>query len=160
HHSKTFTDRSVLALAEAIMPGSARIPAADEETVRRAEEALSELGPMVVKGWRFSQAFLSAAAIVSTGRPFHALSVQAQDALIRKWERNPLMRKPLAMVSTAYKLVHFDLPPTYQALGGKLNVVKNIESPRWLQQIHRAAEWEEGDEIECEVVVIGTGAGG
>jgi choline dehydrogenase-like flavoprotein len=157
---QSFTDRSVLALAEAIMPGSATIPAADEATVARAEEALGELGPTVVKAWRLAQAMLSAAAIRYTGRPFHALSVAAQDALIDRWQGDPVLRKPLGLVGVAYKLVHFDLPPTYAALGGKLNVVNGIESPRWLEQVHRAEEWDQGDEVECEVVVVGTGAGG
>jgi choline dehydrogenase-like flavoprotein len=155
-----FTDRSVLALAEAMMPGSATVPAADEATVARTEEALAELGPQVVRAWRLAQAALNVAAVFYTGRTFDRLPVATQDALIRRWEDHPLLRKLLGGVAVAYKLVHFDLPPTYAALGGKLNVVNNIESPRWLEQIHRAEEWDQGDEVECEVVVVGTGAGG
>jgi choline dehydrogenase-like flavoprotein len=58
-----------------------------------------------------------------------------------------------------YKFVHFDQERVYGAMGGKLNVVSALESPRWLRQIHRAEEWSEGD-VECDVVVVGTGAGG
>src|SRR5207237_7065405 len=39
------------------------------------------------------------------------------------------------------------------------NVAGNLDRPRWLQQIHRADDWTEGD-IDCDVVVVGTGAGG
>jgi choline dehydrogenase-like flavoprotein len=58
-----------------------------------------------------------------------------------------------------HKLVHFDRTPVYEALGGSRSAAVNIDRPAWLSQIHRAAEWTEGD-IECDVVVVGTGAGG
>ncbi len=157
---KSFTDRSILALAEAIMPGSATIPAADEATMALALETMTELGPTVLKGWRFAHALLGAAAIRYTGRPFDKLSVADQDAVMGRFENDPLLKKPLALLATSYKLVHFDAPRTYAALGGKLNVVKGIETPRWLNQVYRAQEWDQGDEVECEVVVVGTGAGG
>ncbi|MBV9945373.1 MAG: GMC family oxidoreductase, partial [Myxococcales bacterium] len=34
------------------------------------------------------------------------------------------------------------------------------ESARWLRQVHRADEWTGGRDVECDVVVVGTGAGG
>jgi choline dehydrogenase-like flavoprotein len=85
--------------------------------------------------------------------------VPARDALLRRFEDSVILRKPLGLLQVAYKLAHFDTPPTYAALGGKLNVVNSLESPRWLQQVQRADAWTEGD-VECEAVVIGTGAGG
>jgi choline dehydrogenase-like flavoprotein len=157
---RSFRQRSALALAEAIVPGSSRIPAADETTVARVQEVLTAFDPRLGKAWGLAQSLVSAAALAYTGRPFHALSASAQDDLIRRWERSPLMRKPLGLVAGGYKMVHFDEPATYETLGGKLNVVHSLESPRWLQQIHQADAWTEGDDVECEVVVVGTGAGG
>jgi choline dehydrogenase-like flavoprotein len=156
----SFHYRSILALAEALMPGSRTVPAADEETVRYVTEIVHHLHPQLEKAWNIANSVLSAAAIVYTGRPFHKLSVPARDALLRRWEDNPVLRVPIGLLQVAYKLAHFDTPPTYAALGGKLNVVQSMESPRWLEQVHRADSWPEGDDVECEVVVIGTGAGG
>ncbi|MGA7123607.1 MAG: GMC family oxidoreductase [Polyangiaceae bacterium] len=154
-----FSYRAALALAEAIVPGSASIPAADEATVGRAQEVLEAFHPSLPKAWRIAQATLAAAAIAQAGRSFDALSAAQQEALIRRWEDDPVLKTPLALVSTVYKFVHFDQRAVYEKLGGKLNVVGPLETPRWLRQIHRAEEWQGGD-VDCEVVVVGTGAGG
>ncbi len=151
--------RAALALAEAIVPGTAKIPAADEMTVRLADEAVGMFHPSLKKAWRVAQATLDAAAVIQRGRPFHTLTADAQDALIRRWEQDPVLRLPLSLVSLVYRFVHFDRPSVYAAMGGKRGEAGAIEQPRWLQQVHRAEEWAEGD-LECDVVVMGTGAGG
>lgn len=151
--------RSALALAEAIVPGSASTPAADENTVATADHVVQEFHPGLAKAWRAAQATLDAAAVAQTGRPFHSLSADAQDALIRRWEKDPVLRLPLGVVSLVYRFVHFDRKPVYEGMGGKLNVVTSLEEPRWLRQMHAADAWTEGD-VECDVVVVGTGAGG
>ncbi len=84
--------RAALALAEAILPGSATIPAADEVTVGIADETIGLFHPSLKKAWRIAQAALDTAAILQKGRPFHTLSADAQDALIRKWERDRAIR--------------------------------------------------------------------
>ncbi len=152
--------RAALALAEAIIPGSASIPAADEVTVALADEALGLFHPGLKKAFRVAQGTLDAAAIAQKGRPFHSLSAAAQDALVRRWEQDPVLRMPLGFVSLIYRFVHFDRPRVFEALGGERPEEPKLEQPRWLQQVHRADDWAEGDDVECDVVVIGTGAGG
>ncbi len=155
-----FERRSALALAEAIVPGSRWVPAADEATIARADAVVRHMDDRLAGAWHAAQAALSAAAVAQTGRPFHALSAEAQDRLLRRWESDPLLRAPLGIVALVYKFVHFDHKPVYEGMGGKLHVVSSLEQPRWLEQIHRADAWQGGDEIEAEVVVVGTGAGG
>ena len=146
------------------MPGSRFAPAARRSHGRaRAAKVVGEFpsrAPPPPGASRRST--LSAAAIAQTGRPFHALSAQAQDQLIRRWENDKILRTPLGLVALVYKFVHLRprRAPVYEAMGGKLNVVQNLESPRWLQQIHRADDWPAGEVVECDVVVVGTGAGG
>jgi choline dehydrogenase-like flavoprotein len=154
-----FSYRAALALAEAIIPGSRTVPAADETTVTRTREVVEAFHPTLAKAWSFAQAALSAAAIAQTGRSFDALSAGRQEALIRRWEEDPVLRSALGLVALVYKFVHFDQQPVYESMGGKLNVVEALETPRWLRQVHRAEHYA-GDDVECEVVVVGTGAGG
>jgi choline dehydrogenase-like flavoprotein len=154
-----FPYRAALALAEAIIPGSAAIPGADETTVSRANDVVNAFHPGLAKSWRVAQASLAAAAIVRTGRTFSALSAARQEALLGQWQSDPVLRNALGLVALAYKFVHFDQPAVYGAMGGKLNLVNGLESPRWLRQIHRGQDCQ-FDDIECEVVVVGTGAGG
>jgi choline dehydrogenase-like flavoprotein len=155
--------RAALALAEAIIPGSAKIPGADETTVALADEAVEHFHPSLTRAWRVAQATLDAAAVAQKGKPFHLLTASAQDELVRRWEKDAVLRLPLGAVSLVYRFVHFDRPHVYAAMGGRAtdgDAPKQIEEPRWLRQVHRAEEWRETEDVECDVVVIGTGAGG
>lgn len=151
--------RSSLAFAEAVLPGGAGVPAADEATVGEVEALLAHVSPRVVTAFRWAQRTLDAAARLATGRPFHRLDRAAQDALLARWERDPVLGAPLNVLSMAYKFVHFDRERVYEALGGQLHVVRQLEQPRWLDGIVAADDFEDA-EVECEVVVVGTGAGG
>ncbi len=152
-------DRSALALARALIPGSATIPPADDESVRQAEHVVRSVAPWLVRPWAIAQRTLDAAAIARTGRRLSSLAPERAEQLVQAWQRDPLLRQPLNILTVVYKLVHFDRPDVIAAMGGKSNRGGNLDRPRWLSQIHRAAEWDDGD-VECDVVVIGTGAGG
>jgi choline dehydrogenase-like flavoprotein len=156
---RTSEYRAGLALAEAIIPGSKKIPAADEATYARSMEVMEDFHPTIVKAFNVGVRALDAAALAFTGKRFHDLDAARQEELLLRWQTDPVLKVPLAAVSLIYKFVHFDRPEVYGTLGGKLNVVKNLEQPRWLSQVHRADTYPD-DEIECEVVVVGTGAGG
>ncbi len=153
--------RASLALLEAIIPGSPKgIPAGDEATLARTEAVVRAYSPALLPLWRGAQQAISAAAVLSTGRPFDALDAPTQEALLVQWRHNPALRGPLALIAMVYKFVHFDRAPVYAAMGGKLNVVTAREEPRWLQQVSAAASIPHGDSLACDVVVVGTGAGG
>jgi len=156
-------DRASLALVEALIPGSRDLPAADETTIRRAEEVVRHVHPSLVRAWVAAQRTLDAAAYPRSGRPFHALSADAQEAMLRRWEKDPVIRQALAIISLVYKLVHFDVPehpsPSGAPHRAALRVVRPAEEPRWQRQVHDGDAWD-GGEIECDVVVIGSGAGG
>lgn len=151
--------RAGLALAEAIIPGSRRVPAADEGTFERAMEVLGEFHPKFVPAFGATFRAMDAAAIAYAGKPFSALGSAQQEELLVRWQRDPVLKAPLAVVSLLYKFVHFDRREVYGAMGGALNVVRDLEQPRWLSQVQRADTLEE-EELECDVVVVGTGAGG
>ena len=112
-------DRGALALAEALIPGTSTIPAADETTVREVTALVARLSPRLATAWSTAQRALDAAARLRTGRPFHMLSAARQDALLSQWERDPLLRIPLSLVSGLYKIVHFDAPHVQRAMGAK-----------------------------------------
>ncbi len=152
--------RAALAFAEAIVPGSDRVRPADERTVRLTEQVVEHVSPMASALWRNGLAALDRAAVLRTGRSFAKLGEHEQQRLLARWEKDPVMRAPLLAVAFAFKFTHFDTLEVYEGLGGKLNVVQRLEEPRWLSQIVPASSWDEAETIECEVVVVGTGAGG
>lgn len=151
--------RAMLALAEAFVPGGGRVERADERTIAVLEEIVDEVFPGVSKVIGKAAILFDHLAITRTGHRFGNLSDLEQQRLLVSWERDPVLRAPLTAIQVAVKFAHFDREPVYTKLGGKLNVVTNVEQPRWLDQVVRADTHEEG-EIECEVVVVGTGAGG
>lgn len=151
--------RAALALAQAILPGTARIPGAGPDLVERSEALVREFSGSLVRPWVLLQRTLDVAAVAAAGRPFHQLPPEQRDELIRTWEAGPL-RTPLALAALVYKLVHFDQPRVYDAMGGReRGPVQGLERPRWLEQIHPAQSFPD-DALECDVVVVGTGAGG
>lgn len=153
--------RSALAIAEALIPGSSRTPAADETTVTRALAIIESVGvPGGGAAWLGALWMLDQAARLRTGRAFHSLTRDHQDALMHAWEKSPTMKPVLNGIAMILKTAHFDRTPTYQALGGKLRVLKHTEVPRYEQQIIHARDWTESTDVDCDVVVVGTGAGG
>ncbi len=152
--------RAALALCEAILPGSDTVRPGDEHTLGLAEAVVAHVSPWASRAFEGFVQLLDNAAVLSTGRRFHKLDRAAQQRLLAKWEVDPVLRGPLGAIAFALKFTHFDSPEVYESLGGKLNVVTNEEHPRWLSQIVEARDWDDAEEIECEVVVVGTGAGG
>ncbi|HJL16935.1 MAG TPA: GMC family oxidoreductase [Sandaracinaceae bacterium LLY-WYZ-13_1] len=163
-HEPTVLDadqrRVAVALAEAILPGSERIRPADERTVAATEQVVDHISPWASRAFKAALGLLDRAAIPSTGRRFHKLSRQRQQEVLARWERDPVLRGPLGAIAFAFKFTHFDTREVYESLGGRLNVVQNMEEPRWLGQFVEATDWDASEEIECEVAVVGTGAGG
>ncbi|HEY3452412.1 MAG TPA: GMC family oxidoreductase [Myxococcales bacterium] len=155
------TERRVAAaLAQALIPGTARIPAADAQDVERAEEVIREFSPVLVKPWALLQRGMDLLSLPRTGKRFRDLSPADRETVLKGWQSGQAMRAPLSVLSLVYKLVHFDDPRVQRCMGARVREQpKTLEQPRWLEQIHKAAEWAEGD-LECDVVVVGTGSGG
>jgi choline dehydrogenase-like flavoprotein len=147
-----------VAFAEAIIPGTPILGGADERTVTDAESLVASLHPALLPVWRFAHELLDKAAIARTGRPFHKVSAPQQEQLILAWEGDAALGPPFGLVSLVYKLVHFDRPALRK---GGSTLIKHVERPRWMAQVQPldAAAAEQTD-VECDVVVVGTGAGG
>jgi len=150
--------RAAIALAEAVLPGAPSIRAADENCVARVLRIAHDIAPPLVSVVGKVVRMLDAAALATTGHRFADLSKGAQQKLIERWYLDPVMRAPLHAVAFSCKFVHFDAGHGYKE-GRKLDVVKQLENPAYLQQIVRGDDYPDED-IECDVVVVGTGAGG
>lgn len=152
--------RAALSLLEAMIPGTEGVPGGDEATLRRTEEVVAELSPSLLRAWRAAQRALSAAAALSAGAPFYALDAKRQQEMLIRWSKDPVLRGPYSLVLLVYKLVHFDRPEVYARMGGRLEVVRDLDQPRWLQQVTRGEDLRDEQTVACDVVVVGTGAGG
>jgi hypothetical protein len=131
---------------------------ADEALVRRTSTVLRDIAGPALDAWLAAQRALDAAAIAYSGRRFSSLPAKKQDRLLARWLRDPVLRGPLSLVAFAYKFVHFDTGSGHGSRP-RLETVRQLEQPSWLSQIHRSEDWPADEELECEVVVVGTGAG-
>lgn len=155
--------RLLVALAEAALPAGDVLEGGGPRTIDAVEQWLSGLPPHTARGLRAAYWALDAAAIARHARPFASLSIEARSALLERWERarSQPLRALLRALLTPLKLVHFDRPEMFEHVGCRyeLEPVRD-EQPRWRAQVIDGREAGEDLEIECEVVVIGTGAGG
>ena len=150
--------RAATALAEAIIPGSERVRADDENLVAYIAHVAHDVAPPLVQAYAKLALLCENAAITRTGKRFSELSGEEQQRLLDVWYEDPVMRGPLNAVAFGCKFMHFDAARGFRH-GPKKNPVPQLEPLPYARQIHDGDAWED-DDVECEVVVIGTGAGG
>ncbi|HTQ05285.1 MAG TPA: GMC family oxidoreductase [Polyangiaceae bacterium] len=141
------------------MPSSRQTIGADEVSIRRLSQILSTLPRPAARGVGAAFVLLDETARLATGKPFRDLTRAEQDALLGRWERNPIVRPALYGLGLLAKSAHFDALHAGKRAHG-LAVVSDARPTRGDENIVRADDWAHGPVIECDVVVVGTGAGG
>lgn len=149
--------RAATALAEAMLPGSRLVRPADENLVAYVARVAHDVAPPLVKVFAKLATFLDRAAIARSGRLFSDLDADAQQSMLERWYEDPVMRGPVGLVAFACKFMHFDASRGYWH-GPKTNVAPQLEPLAYASQIVDG-DAQRGD-LECDVVVVGTGAGG
>lgn len=158
-------ERGVLAaVATAALPAGRRLPAADGHTVARVEAFLAEQPLQLRRGYRGLLRLVDGAALLSHRRGFAALSAAERLVSLESWRDAGLARRnALRLLLLPIKALHFDDERTYAALGcAYQRPAPALEAkPAYLRERVHAAEGARGAlELECEVVVVGSGAGG
>jgi choline dehydrogenase-like flavoprotein len=151
--------QAAVAIARALLPSNDQMEGAGLRTVLHAESFISRVVPEALPAWKKAHVVLSQAARLATGSPLHELSNERAEELVQRWSDMPLLRSMLFGLASIYKVAHFDLPDLKGALREPLRVIQAPETFRWESQIVRGEDLDE-EEITCDVVVVGTGAGG
>ena len=154
-------DRLTRAIAETAIPPGQAIPGGSSRTVARLEATLAELDPRLGSGWRALAHVVDAAALASTGHRFASLPLGGRLRVLERLDAHEPGRLALRGLLTPLKLAHFDDPLIHERLGCRyeLETPSTDEPARWRSAVSAASELDEA-EIECDVVVVGTGAGG
>ncbi len=156
-------ERAILrALGEVALPAGALLAAPGEGTYRRVERFFAGAAPSVARGYRALLWSLEMQTLARTGTRFSAQSGAGRLAALDAWSRSELLRVPLRGLLAPIKLAHFDDPQVYAAIGCRYGVERPaaLEPARWRRQITDAGALADGETLECDVVVVGTGAGG
>jgi choline dehydrogenase-like flavoprotein len=158
-----------LAFAQALIPSGQRVPEVDRVTVAGALALLHSLAPhmgaglggALLPGLRRTLSALDRLARLTTGRSLAALPVARRRAWLNARFSGP--RAPLLqLLSLPFRHAHFERRDYLDAIGHPRAraLVQAEPRPRWWAQVHTPESTGPAEEVECDVVVVGTGAGG
>jgi hypothetical protein len=152
--------RNLVAVAEAALPAGRYLPAAGEATVAKVEQFLVDLPDALRRGVGALLHGLDAAAWLTARRPFAKLPIARRLALLDGWRTaDPVRRLLLRALVSPLKMAHFDDPALYRQLGCVYDTVRGREvRPAYIRD--RTHQLDADLAVECDVVVVGTGAGG
>lgn len=159
-------EKIVFALAAAAIPPGNFLPAGGAITVERLRAWLAGAPSLQLRGIRSLLWMAEASSTLSTGRPFSKLPTDRARRFLEEWQasRSHLRRTLLRTILTPIKAAHFDDPKLFAHVGcghrGDEKKVRVDEAARWMEQVVNGKTTDEDLSLECEVVVVGTGAGG
>jgi choline dehydrogenase-like flavoprotein len=156
--------RIALALAEAAMPSTTTLPGGGEATIARYEDLVERLGPDLVRAARAGLWAAEAWPVSRLGRPFTMMSREERVKTLERWAESSSRHERwlLRGVLTPLKSAHFDDAKMFE----HVHCRRDVDSPKvaevasWMQRVTDGRTVDTDLELPCEVVVIGTGAGG
>ncbi|MSP60131.1 MAG: GMC oxidoreductase [Myxococcales bacterium] len=154
--------RGLAAVAETAVPAGRVFPGAGEACIAKVERYLADAGTAASTGYRALFYALDGAAILKHARGYENLTPGERLALLDSWRTaNYARRTALRALLAPIKISHFNDPEIYRHVGCVYGITPpaTIERPRYLDRALSAADVA-GETLECDVVVIGTGAGG
>lgn len=157
----TMRDRHILAaLSESATPSVGRVHK-DPERVARAEALVADLGDGAVAGFRALLQALEHGTRAVTGRPFTQLARYEQEHLLERLSRSELLHLGIYALTAPLKYVAARDPEVFASVGATFRVTPVRAAPEaWERQIVDLGDCDRDEAIECDVVIVGTGAGG
>jgi choline dehydrogenase-like flavoprotein len=157
-------ERIAAAVAAAAMPAGRFLEGGGVVTVDKLRLWLEGMSPRQMQGIRALLWGVETLAIAAAGRPFSKLSRIRAERLLASWQtsRSRVTRWFLRALVTPLKAAHFDDPKMLAHVGCAVGGAElRIDEPaRWMRQVTSGRDATGDLALECEVVVIGTGAGG
>jgi choline dehydrogenase-like flavoprotein len=158
----------VVALAEAVAPAGHGLPGGGRGTLARLRKFMRGNSIDFQVAYRGLLWMVELSTVPRKGRPFSRLSQEERERHLDAWTDadTHASRSALRAAITPLKYAHFDDPSMFEHVGCRYETpkVEREELPRWLAQVTDGRELGGADapeyELEAEVVVVGTGAGG
>ncbi|WP_433207653.1 GMC family oxidoreductase N-terminal domain-containing protein [Nocardia sp. CA-107356] len=156
--------RQLLAVAEAVVVPTDRVPAADERTIDRLQEQLSHMPVHISSGLRAALTAWDVRIRLRAGRPFRSLDLGTRRELVQATVRKPSSgaARALAAIATLVRSAHFGRADYLSAIGFPTPTPSPVvlPEPKWQANVMAPTDLAVTDSIECDVVVVGSGAGG
>jgi len=160
----THQRQTLIAVAETALPAGRYLPAANAATVDKVRRLVRKLPSQLSFGLKGLLRALDAASWIGERRPFTRIKPHQRLAVLDSWRRgDPIRRLMLRALVTPLKMAHFDDPKLYKQLGCVYETVapRGEAKPAYMRdRVHHGHELGGDLALECDVVVVGTGAGG
>lgn len=158
----------VVALAAAAMPAGTILEGGGRGTLERLHRMMRGAPTAWRHGYRAMLWSAELAPLPTKRTTFSKLSRDEAEAFLDAWSNGRLhvQRSLLRAVITPIKYAHFDAPSMFAHVGCRYETppVLHEEQPRWLERVSDGRELggasDETLELEADVVIVGTGAGG
>lgn len=149
-------------LAEALFPAGRQLPPADVEAQLQALDRLLAAKPGLRRVLSGLMRALEARFLLATGTRFSTASREARSAFLRRQSGKRVAGPLLRLLATPFRLAYLQDAGNLNRLGADLPscAAPGNEPARWRSQVSTAADLPGDEELECDVVVVGTGAGG
>ncbi len=161
-------ERIVVALAEAVAPAGHGLPGGGTATLERLRKFMRGNSVDFQVAYRALLWMVELSTVPTKGRPFTRLPREERERFLDAWTdaESQASRQALRAALTPLKYAHFDDATMFEQVGCRYQTerLEHEERPRWLSQVTDGRELGDASapehELEAEVVVIGTGAGG
>jgi len=157
---------TLVAVAETAFPAGTYLPAAGAATVDKVERFLDRLPSPLQRGMGGLLGGIDASSWLTERKSFARLAPAKRLALLERWRTgDPVRRLMLRALISPLKIAHFDDPTLYKKLGCVYDTTlpKAEAKPAYMRdRVHASISGPGGGDlaVECDVCVIGTGAGG
>lgn len=152
---------TLLAIAEAATPAGSHVPRPDRRTVAEVTELLSEMGSKALKTYRGLLRLVDLAAVPLSGRRLSALPEVDREVMLIKLAEAAATHWLVRGVTAPIKIVQVRREGVHESVGALRVVPPAVDEVRRSdERIVDARTLTGVEEIEVDVVVVGTGAGG
>ncbi|MBK8692743.1 MAG: GMC family oxidoreductase [Deltaproteobacteria bacterium] len=155
--------RVLLAIAEAATPAGRHVRAPDARTVDAVEAVLERFGPSADRAWLTALHALDLAAIPLSGARLSSLPIAARTGTLARLAQGVATHGLVRGVTAPLKLAQVIVADPPESLGARvgLSTLPVVdERPRWHERMLDAREMSDGETLEADVVIVGSGAGG
>ncbi len=148
--------------ASTVLPAGQLLPAAGAEATRRAAALVASLPSAARTGFKALLKALDVQALLSHRATFASLPLGRRVDVLDSLDRSEATHLALRALLAPIKLGYFDDRSVFEQLGCRYVVEppKKLEPARWREQLVDASTLPDGETLECDVVIVGTGAGG
>lgn len=149
-------------LVESFFPAGTQLPAPDAEALARTVGEYCQHLPGLGLGLQGLLQWLEWQHFALHGRRFSRASLQQRQDFLRKLSASSFAAPVLHALSIPYRAAYALDEQNLRRVGSQLQVrvPAEIERERWRQQITTVDDLEPHTELDADVVIIGTGAGG